>query len=241
MEKWIACIQTNYIPWKGYFDFINLVDEFILLDDVQYTRRDWRNRNKIKTSQGLKWLTIPVKVKGKYNQLIHEVEIKDDSWVDAHLKTLQHNYSQAPHYAKYIGILQDLYASTSSSSLSEINHHFLKGLCDLLGIDTKLSWSMDFDYDTKTIGPNERIVSLCKQSGATHYLTGPAAKDYLDNELFIHEGIQLVYMDYSSYAEYPQLFPPFEHSVSVLDLLLNTGDDARNYLNSFGKNSIRNS
>lgn len=240
MEKWIACIQTNYIPWKGYFDFINLVDEFILLDDVQYTRRDWRNRNKIKTAQGLQWLTIPVKVKGKYNQLVHEVEIKDDSWTKTHLKSLQHNYAHAPYYAEYIDTLQDLYTTASSTSLSEVNHHFIKALCELLGIETKLSWSMDFDYDTENIEANERIVSLCKQTGATHYLSGPAAKGYIDDELFVREGIQLVYMDYSDYAEYPQLFPPFEHPVSVLDLLLNTGADANKYLKSFGTNTIRN-
>lgn len=240
MEKWIACVQSNYIPWKGYFDLINLVDEFILLDDVQYTRRDWRNRNKIKTHHGMQWLTIPVKVKGMYKQLIHEVEISDQSWANKHFQSLKHNYTSSPFYPDYIDVIENIYTTASFASLSHTNHHFLIALCRLLDIKTTLSWSMDYNYNTYDVGPSERLIKLCKQAGATHYLTGPSAKSYMDTDLFAEASIEVVYMDYSGYTEYPQLFSPFEHNISILDLILNTGSDAKHFLLSFGENSIRN-
>src|SRR5208283_1807000 len=95
--KSLAAIQSNYIPWKGYFDIINRVDEFMLYDDAQYTRRDWRNRNKIKTPRGLRWLTIPVRVKGKFHQKICETEISDPGWAAGHWQTLRQNYARAKH------------------------------------------------------------------------------------------------------------------------------------------------
>jgi len=95
MGKRIAAIQSSYIPWKGYFDAINVVDEFILLDEVQFTKRDWRNRNKIKTSQGIQWLTIPVAVKGRYLQRIDETRIADSGWAQRHWSTLTHTYRRA--------------------------------------------------------------------------------------------------------------------------------------------------
>jgi hypothetical protein len=231
MRKKVAIVQSNYIPWKGYFDLINLVDEFILYDDVQYTRRDWRNRNKIKTPRGLRWLTVPVRVKGRYYQRIRETEVSDPGWGHRHWQSVVHNYSRAEHFDAYGDLFEELYLGQNERFLSQVNYRFLVAICQTLGIRTKLSWSMD--YDIAEEGRTERLVGLCKQAGATQYISGPAAKAYIEEELFNNEGIELRYMDYSGYPEYNQLFPPFEHGVSIIDLIFNEGPDAPRYMRSF--------
>jgi hypothetical protein len=234
MSKKVAIVQSNYIPWKGYFDLINLVDEFILLDDVQYTRRDWRNRNQIKTKNGLMWLTIPVKVDGKIPQRICETVISDSGWNRNHWKSIIHHYTRAKYFRDYKEVLEELYLGSDEILLSHINHRFLKAICEILDIKTKLSWSMDYGlFDGKT----ERLVNLCKKAEATEYLSGPAAKAYLNEELFRQEGITVRYMDYSGYSEYNQLYPPFEHQVSILDLIVSEGPNAAKYMKSFNMKS----
>lgn len=230
MNKKLALVQSNYIPWKGYFDLINLVDEFVLFDDVQYTRRDWRNRNRIKTSQGPKWLTIPVEVKGKYFQKINETVISGAGWNDVHWKTITHSYSKAPFFHQYRERLQHLYRSSTDKYLSQINHRFITAICEILGITTKMSWSTDYKL---TAGKTQRIVDLCEQAGATEYISGPAAKAYIDDDLFRAKGIAVSYIDYSGYLEYHQLYPPFDHNVSVIDLILNEGPNAATFMKSF--------
>jgi hypothetical protein len=228
--KKVAIVQSCYIPWKGYFDLINLVDEFILYDDRQYTRRDWRNRNRIKTPQGSQWLTIPVEVKGRYEQRIDETRISDPGWADQHWKTLRHNYASAPFFDDYRNRLESLYRSAGDPRLSAVNRLFLDELCGILGIRTSLSWSTDYEaVGAKT----ERLVSLCVAAGATTYLSGPSARDYMDETLFEDAGLALEYMDYSGYPEYSQLHPPFDHAVTVLDLILNTGPEAPCFMKSF--------
>jgi hypothetical protein len=228
--KKVAIIQSNYIPWKGYFDLINSVDEFILFDDMQYTRRDWRNRNIIKTSNGLMWLTIPVQVKKNYFQKIKDVVISDPQWNCRHWKSIIHNYAKAKLFSVYKEFFEDLYLGLNERFLSQINYHFLTAICGLLGIKTKLSWSMDYRLIE---GKTERLIDLCQQVGATEYISGPTAKGYLDEELFHQAEIDLRYMNYSDYPEYNQLFPPFEHRVSILDLIFNTGPQTLNYMLSF--------
>jgi WbqC-like protein family len=225
--KRVAIVQSNYIPWKGYFDLIAAVDEFVLYDDVQYTRRDWRNRNKIKTPQGLRWLTIPVEVKGKYNQKICETRVSDASWAESHWRILAHTYRKAAHFADYARRLETLYCTMREPFLSRINRIFLEEICQMLGIRTRISWSMDYPVCE---GRTERLVGICKASGADHYLSGPSAKDYIERDLFTEAGITLEYMDYSGYSGYSQLWDGFEHGVTILDLLFNTGAEAPRYL-----------
>ncbi len=232
-EKTVAIIQSNYIPWKGYFDIINMSDEFILFDEAQYTRRDWRNRNKIKTPNGVMWLTIPVKVKGLYHQLIRETEVMDKRWGREHWKTLCHVYGRAPYFDQYRAFFEELYLTVSEEEtfLSQINYRFLKAICGLLGICTPLTWSHDYELlDGKT----ERVLGLCLQVGATVYLSGPSARAYLDEAQFTAVNMRVEYMDYSGYPEYHQLYPPFEHAVSILDLIFNEGPDAPRFMKSFG-------
>jgi len=227
VNKKVAIVQSNYIPWRGYFDLIGSVDEFILFDDMQYTRRDWRNRNVIKTPNGPTWLTIPVEVRGKYFQKIRETVVSDRSWGRSHWKTIAHSYSRAKCFALYKEFFEELYLNSGETLLSQVNFRFLSAVCRLLGIGTKISWSMDYRL---VEGKTERLVSLCKQAGAGEYVSGPAARDYLDEEMFRAEGVRLRYMDYSGYPEYGQLFPPFEPRVSVIDLILNEGPDAAKYM-----------
>jgi hypothetical protein len=181
MGKKVAIVQSNYIPWKGYFDLINMADEFILYDDVQYTRRDWRNRNMIKSPSGPIWLTIPVEVKGKYYQKIKDTVISDREWNIRHWKVLVHNYSKAQYFGYYHALFEDLYLGSNDFYLSQINYRFLMVICKLLGITTRITWSMDYPL---TKGKTERLVDLCKQAGAAEYISGPAAKNYIDEELF---------------------------------------------------------
>ena len=227
--KTVAIVQSSYIPWKGYFDLIRRSDEFILYDDAQYTKRDWRNRNRIKTPTGSVWLSIPVEVKGKYRQAIKDTCVSDSRWNERHLKTIVANYARAPYYRSYRAVVEELFLQCRSASLSEINFRFLARVCDMLAITTRLSWSMDYSY-TQAPGKNERLVELCRQAGATEYLSGPSARGYIDASLFEAAGMTLTFMDYAGYPEYPQLHPPFDHHVSILDLLFNTGPDAASYM-----------
>jgi hypothetical protein len=230
MSKTVAIVQSNYIPWRGYFDLINWADEFILYDDVQYTIRDWRNRNIIKTANGPLWLTIPVNVKGKYLQKIKDTVVSDPDWGTKHWSTILHSYSRAPYFELHKQVFEELYLEGHDTLLSQINYRLIGAVCRILGIKTVISWSMDYRL---TGDKTERLVSLCQQAHATTYLSGPSAKAYLDETLFKDAGIALSYADYSGYREYSQLYPPFTPQVSIIDLIFNEGPEASNYMKSF--------
>lgn len=229
--KKVAILQSNYIPWKGYFDMIGAVDEFILYDDMQYTRRDWRNRNQIKTPQGVQWLTVPVRVKGKYDQKIRDTEIDGSDWAVAHWKALAQNYARAPHFAEIAAWLEPLYLAASYTHLSELNRRFIEAVCAYLKIDTVISDSRDY---TLVEGKTERLADLCAQAGGTEYVSGPSARDYVDESIFERSGIKLTWFDYAGYPEYPQLWGDFAHGVTVLDLLFNCGKDAGRFMRHAG-------
>lgn len=225
--KKIAIVQSNYIPWKGYFDMIAAVDEFILYDDMQYTRRDWRNRNQIKTPQGVQWLTVPVLVKGKYHQKIKDTELDGSDWAVAHWRALVQNYRRAPHFDAIAAWLEPLYLGEIGTHLSPLNRRLIEAICRYLGITTTITNSWDYHLiDGKT----ERLADLCAQAGGTEYISGPAAFDYVDGSVFADRGIKLTWFDYAGYPEYPQLWGEFTHGVTILDLLFNCGEDARRYM-----------
>jgi hypothetical protein len=227
MAKRLAAVQSSYIPWKGYFDLMRSVDEFVLLDDAQYTRRDWRNRNVIKTRDGPRWLTIPVHSRGHYHDPIHAITLSEPEWAARHWRTIELHYRRAAGFPAHAGVLQALYETATQTHLSRVNHHFLRAIADLLGIKTPLTWSMDHRLPD---GRNERLLELCVRTGATTYVSGPSARGYLDLDLFRRRGIEVEFFDYEGYPPYPQLHPPFDHRVSVVDLLLNAGVDAPRYL-----------
>lgn len=225
--KKIAIVQSNYIPWKGYFDMIAAVDEFIIYDDMQYTRRDWRNRNQIKTPQGVQWLTIPVSVKGKYDQKIRETQIISDNWAKEHWKALEQNYKRAKYFDDIAEWLQPIYFSKLKSELSQVNKMYIELICRFLNIDTKIKCSWDYELIG---GKSERLASLCKQAGGTEYISGPSAKEYIDEDVFNSLGINVNWFDYGNYLCYPQLWGEFRHDVTILDLLFNCGKNAPKYM-----------
>ncbi|SMB89440.1 WbqC-like family protein [Hymenobacter roseosalivarius DSM 11622] len=226
--KKVVILQSNYIPWKGYFDLIKAADEFILYDEVQYTKNDWRNRNKIKSPSGLHWLAIPAKQEFLAQRIL-DTKVMDDRWRKKHFQTIRQFYAKANCFASEIEFVEDLYATCAFDSISEINYHFISRISDRLGITTKLSWSQEYGLIE---GKTERLVDLVQKAGGTEYISGPAAKDYLDESLFDAAGIKVTWADYSGYAEYTQVHSPFVHGVSVLDLLINTGHEAKQYLKS---------
>lgn len=228
--KKIIITQSNYIPWKGYFDSINMTDEFIIYDDMQYTKRDWRNRNQIKTREGLKWLTIPVEVRGKYLQKINETKISDPEWGKNHWNTIVHNYNKSEFFKKYSEIFENIYLNNTEEYLSRVNLKFIEAVCEILGIKTSFIWSSEFNLLEDR---NERLVDICKQRGATDYYSGPAAKAYMDLSLFEKENIKVHWFDYSGYPEYRQQFGEFAHTVTILDLIFNEGPDTKKFMKSF--------
>ncbi|MDB4534164.1 WbqC family protein [Vicingaceae bacterium] len=219
-NKVVSIVQSSYIPWKGYFDIIDRSDHFILLDDVQFTKRDWRTRNKIKTPNDEKWLSIPVN-KGSRLQRIFETEIHDSQWNTRHWSIIENAYRKAPYFNEYSGFVKGLYENATQTSLSEINHHFLVNLCQWLGIDTPISWSMD--YGINTDDATVRLVQLCQAENASTYVSGPSASDYINVERFEDAGIEVVFFEYDGYKAYEQLSQPFTHFVSILDMIFMCG------------------
>ncbi len=219
--------QSNYIPWKGYFDAIQIVENFVVYDDMQFTRRDWRNRNVIKTPSGPKWMTIPVEVKGKYNQKIKDTRIADAKWSLSHWDILKQNYKSAACFLEMAEWIEPLYKNCNYDYLTDVNTYFIQGITDFLGIKTKIRFSSDFNlHDDKT----QRLLDICLNLHATDYCTGPTAKSYLDTQKFVDNGIKVHFLDYSDYPEYPQLYPPFDHSVTILDLIFTMGLESRKFM-----------
>ena len=219
-----AVIQSNYIPWRGYFDIMHDADVFVFYDDVQYTVNDWRNRNRVKTANGVVWLTIPI---GDQNdRRICDVEIRDRTWARKHWMTIEQSYSRAPAFARYADFFRDLY-SRQWTSLSLLNQTTIKAIATLLGIRTQILDSRDFALEGKA---GDRLLMLLQRLGATDYISGPAAKSYLDADSYARSGIRVHWKDYNSYPEYPQLHGVYAPDLSIVDLLMNCGERAGDYI-----------
>lgn len=229
----VGLIQSNYIPWRGYFDFIDDVDLFIFFDDVQYTSRDWRNRNVIKTPTGKKWITVPVQHSEK-TQLISDVLIDySRDWISTHIDNFRVSYAKTPHVHDARKIF-DNNLKIQIPSISELNIRIIRDICDYLKIDTPLEVASKYSADgTKT----DRIIDIMNKVGATVYLSGPNADGYLDKELFRENHISLEYKSYA-YDPYPQPWGDFIGDVTILDLIANCGPDARQFLKSTEKNRV---
>ena len=218
-EKRVAIIQSNYLPWKGYFDIIRDVDLFVFHDDLQYTKDDWRNRNRIKTSSGLRWLTIPVGRDEK--RLICEVPLPVNNWADEHWRLLKSAYGNAPYFKTYAPFFEEIYRSPRWATLSELNQTLIRRIAhELLGLTTCFEDSRHYQL---LAHKQERVLELLRKTGATTYVSGPAAKSYIDEARFKQANIQLIWKNYSGYPKYPQPHPPFEHTVSIVDILFQVG------------------
>lgn len=224
--KKVAILQSNYIPWKGYFDIIGMVNLFIFHDDLQYTKNDWRNRNKIKTPKGAEWLTIPCGTSEK--RLICDVELNDHSWQYKHWNIISQNYRKAPFFNYYKPLCEEFFLSRQWDYLSKLNQYLIKRISiEVFGFDTEFGDSREYNL-TKTKG--ERVIELLTKAEADVYLSGPSAKYYITDEVFHDNSIQIEWMDYSGYPEYPQQHGNFFHGVTVLDLMFNTGANAIDYI-----------
>lgn len=221
-RKRLVLIQSNYIPWKGYFDLIAASDEFAIFDEVQFTKNDWRNRNRIALNGKLHWLTIAIKTAGAARQSIQAAEVSRRDWAHVHWETLRQAYRKAPCFGEVGPVLEDAYRQAAAfDRLTDINELFLKTICGLLGVTTPIVHAEIVERAAAT--PTQRIVEICKERGATEYLSGPAARAYMEEELLREAGVALKYADYSGYPEYPQQLPAFEHGVSIVDALFQCG------------------
>jgi hypothetical protein len=225
MSLTVVVLQSNYLPWKGYFDLINDSDVFVFYDDVQFTKNDWRNRNRIKTAAGAGWLSVPVG--GNIRRQICEVELKDRGWQVRHWEALMRHYAEAPYFSRYEEFFRDVYLTRQWTMLSELNHYLIRSICGFLGIETMFEDSRK--YRLEGTG-SDRLLGLLKKMGAAHYVTGPSAVRYLDEPAFAEAGIEVIYKSYEGYPEYPQFFPPFEHAVSIVDTLFQLGPDAGKHI-----------
>jgi hypothetical protein len=222
----IAILQSNYIPWKGYFDLINSVDIFVIYDEVQFTKNDWRNRNLIKGKEGLQWLTIPV-IQNNLSQKIDETEIAHKHWVRKHVQAIQLNYKKSPFFDEVFPFIESLY-QFNSSSLSSINQNIIFKINDLLEIKTQIINSKVLELKGDRV---YRLIDACKKLKASVYVSGPLAKSYLIDSQFSDEKIQIEWKDYSNYSEYNQIHPPFSHNVSIIDTLMNLGmEETKRYI-----------
>jgi len=221
----VAVLQSNYLPWRGYFDLIHDVDLFVFYDDVQYTVNDWRNRNCVKTANGIVWLTIPV---GNQNdRRICDVTIRDHGWQRKHWMTIEQSYKRAPYFHQFEPLFRDFYQKRWTS-LSELNQLLIRTIAhDVLGIQTSFADSREH---TLSGSKGERLLGLLEKLGAHEYVSGPAARDYIDLAAFERAGIQVQWKDYSGYPEYPQLHGPFAPNVSIVDLLMCCGERAPHYV-----------
>lgn len=222
-------LQPSYIPWRGVFDQIRQADVFVFYDDVQYDKHGWRNRNQLKTPQGKQWLTIPVSAKGAVSDgvPINEVPIVwNKAWNKEHLKTLRQHYGKAPHFKAYEPLLEEYYGRRDTL-LADFTIDFTIALARALHIEhTQFVRSSTLGVSgTKT----DRIIQVLQKLGVDHYISGPSAKDYIETEKFESAGIGLEYVKYD-YPEYPQLYPPYDPAVTILDLLFMTGDQALKYI-----------
>jgi hypothetical protein len=229
----VGVIQSNYIPWRGYFDFIDSVDLFVFYDDVQYTKNDWRNRNRILTPAGLQWLTVPVSHK-HLEQKIDEVPIDyRQKWAASHIGHLTAHYRRAPFFEDYIHQFADI-INQPFTSISELNVAVCRWIMQVLDIRTPVRMSSELALSGKK---SERLIDLLAKVGGTTYVSGPSASTYLDLDLFRRHGIRVEYKSYD-YPEYPQMQSGFSPAVSVLDLLFNTGPEARSYMKSSAINQL---
>jgi len=231
--KRVGVIQSNYVPWRGYFDFIASVDVFVIYDDVQYSKNSWRNRNRVKTPAGLRWLTVPVRDRGALT--VDQVAIGQppSDWRAAHRRLLSGALEPAPYFHDALA-LWEAGVVPADSTLSQLNLRLIHLICDYLEITTPILSSRMFSL---TGQKTERLIQLLKQIGATTYVSGPTARGYLDATLFRASGIRLEYKSYS-YRPYAQLWGEFVGNVTVLDLIANTGHQARKFLKSTLPNEI---
>lgn len=228
----VAILQPSFFPWRGYFDIIASVDMFIFLDNVQYTRSDWRNRNLIKTKLGTRWLTVPVQRTWPRLPICETLIDYTSPFYIGHIQQFREAYRHAPYLDCAIDLMGEAYRN-KYATISELAIATTELTCRLLNISTpRLKASGLGPPGTKTDG----LLAILKRVGASTYLSGPSADSYLDKATFASHNIILEYKTYE-YRPYPQLWGDFEGQVSILDLVANTGLESREHIMS-GPNTV---
>ena len=219
----IGILQPSYLPWLGFLDQMAQSDVFVLYDDVQFSKGAWQNRNRIKTANGVQWLTVPVLTGGRERQLIKDVEIDNHTdWRKAHLKSITQNYSKAPFFNEYIGLFENVYSS-EWMKLIDLCVRLIMDIKSTLGVAAQVRLSSSIERNTAD--RVSRLIEICKTFRADEFIEGSAGKDYLEGageREFEQSGIKLIYHDYQHPA-YPQLYGEFASNLSIIDLLFNNG------------------
>jgi hypothetical protein len=226
----VVILQPSYIPWRGYFDLVRRADIFVFYDDVQYDTRGWRNRNRIKTPHGSKWLTIPVHKKGAQTQdiPINRIRFANQEWAAQHRDAFARNYREAPFYDTNRDLLDDLF-ELPGEFLADYTVRTTVRIAGALGIsEPRFIRSSSLGV---TGAKTDRLLAVLEAVGGTHYLSGPSARNYIEADKFAAAEVKLEWMSYD-YPEYPQLHPPYDPQVSVLDVMLMTGPEALTYFDA---------
>ena len=221
----VAVHQPQYLPWLGYFDKIRRADVFCYLNDVQYKKNEWQNRNRIKTAQGWQWVTVPVRY--RFPQKINEVYINNEvEWRKKHLQAMITNYNRAPYFKQVVGILEDAF-SKDWEFISDLNVYLIESLKSLLNLEAKRSVrSSDLELREE---PTDRLIDICKALGADTYLAGQGAMEYMDLERFEKNGLKVIVQEFK-HPVYPQMFKEFQSHLSIVDLLCNCGPESMNII-----------
>lgn len=227
MSNKVTVLQSNYIPWKGFFDLISSSETLVIYDDVQFTKNDWRNRNKIKTYGGPTWLTVPV---GQdINRNINAVEIPENSWQRKHWRTIMLNYQKQSGFSEYKDFFEDFYLNKKWQNLSEMNEYLIRNILNFLSITVNIIRSESYQLNGQK---EDRLLDLLTKLEASDYYTGPTALNYINPEKFMAKSINLHIKQYGPYPEYQQPYGSFEHNVSVVDLLLCCGSKSKQYIHA---------
>lgn len=227
-------LQPTYLPWVGYFGLIDIADVFVFYDDVQFVERSWQRRNKIKMPNG-NWIWLSVPVIQKFGQKINEITVNNNTkWAEKHQKSIKHAYSKAPFFKDYAPIFEELY-KREWTYLSDLNITIIKKITELLGLkDIKFIRSSELKVEGEK---TDRLINVLTKIGADDYISGPAAKAYVEAEKFKKAGITLYWSEFN-HPTYPQLYGGFIPYLSIIDLLLNTGKDTMNYIMKGSKNAL---
>lgn len=225
----VSINQPAYLPWLGYFHRIAVSDLHVVFDHVQFEKNSFTNRNKIRTKEGWCWLTVPLKTKGKFGELaIKDIEIANDlNWREKHWQTLRLNYGKARYAAEHLPFFEGIYARPWAQ-LNDLLRETTRYLIEKLGIRTPIVYSSEMKVEGRK---SDLVLNICRQVGATTYLSGALGKGYLDEPSFAQEGIKVCYQDYK-HPEYSQVYPGFQPNMAVLDLLFNHGPDSLNIIRS---------
>jgi hypothetical protein len=230
----IAVHQPQYLPWLGYFDKIDKAEFFCFLDNVQYKKNEWQNRNRIKTASGWQWLTVPVLY--RFPQKIDTVRINNQvNWQKKHLQALITNYSKAPFFDAFISFFEQVYTK-QWELLADLNIYLVQQIIEMLNLEKKTvvnASELQLRED-----PTDRLIDICQTLGADTYLSGPNGANYMDLERFRKKGIRVALQDFH-HPRYPQLYGDFQSHLSIVDLLFNCGPNGIEKIREYNPKAYR--